>query len=61
MLSSRERAVPAWPSPARSSARRVALTPFWPRSTEWLEATVHASKPVHAIAGASAAGALKIG
>ena len=40
------RAVPACASPARSSARSVVPMPYWPASSEWFEAVLHASQPV---------------
>ena len=48
-------------TPARVSARRVGVDPAWPRSTEWFEAVLQASKPVALTARASAGGELNRG
>ena len=48
-------------TPARLSDRRVASMPAWPRSTEWFEAVLQASKPVALTARASAGGELNRG
>ena len=50
-----------WRTPARSSDRRVASIPAWPRSSEWFEAVLQASKPVARTACASAGGELNRG
>ena len=48
-------------TPARANARRVASIPAWPRSSEWFEAVLHASKPVASTARAIAGGELNTG
>ena len=40
-----EREVPVAFTPARRSACRVESIPYWPASSEWFEAVLHASQP----------------
>ena len=55
--SSALRAVPVWPSPARSKPSSVATTPSKPPSRLWFDAVEQPSYPVAAMAGASSCGA----
>ncbi len=44
-----ERDVPAALTPALRSARRVVPIPYWPASSEWFDAVLHASQPTRLI------------
>ena len=55
------RNVPMCSTPLASSRSAVCFSPSKPWSTAWLEAVVHASKPMLAIQGAICGGAAKTG
>jgi hypothetical protein len=51
-----ERAVPVALTPAPRSARSVVSTPYWPASSEWFDAVLHASQPTRRIERARSGG-----
>ena len=56
-----ERAVPVALTPARRSARSVVPIPYWPASSEWFDAVLHASQPTRRTERARSGGVRKLG
>jgi len=60
-LARAERAVPVALTPAPRSARSVVSMPYWPASSEWFDAVLHASQPTRRIERARSGGVWKTG
>src|SRR5690349_4252672 len=56
-----DRDVPVAFTPARRSERSVESIPYWPASSEWFEAVLHASQPTFRIERARAGGVWNTG